>query len=324
MSLWSALLARRTQPAADRPSLTLYFLLTGAFLLTLVPHAVQFPPWLSVALIAALILRSVIEVYRFPLPSTTFCGILALLLLGAILLQFHTVAGREAGTAFTAGLLTIKFYEMRRPRDVSLIIFSCFFMVMSALLYSQVLELFVYCLIMMWVLTALLLRVHTGDLPHDRLLRMLWKSGIIFVQALPLALVLFFFCPRYSGQFRLSLNEAQRALIREFVDSYLRLDATERVIYEQEVAKLATPEKEKVMAVINEWTEAALEQGREQGLTAGLSPFLRILRRTVGNLPVEVEEQVRRLSASQLEELADAQPALCSLADLRAWLARTG
>ena len=41
---------------------------------------------------------------------------------------------------------------------------------MSALLYSQVLELFIYCLIMMWVLTALLVRVHTGDLPTDQAL----------------------------------------------------------------------------------------------------------------------------------------------------------
>ena len=79
---------------------------------------------------------------------------------------------------------------------------------MSALLYSQVLELFIYCLIMMWVLTALLLRVNIGDLPHDRLLRMLAKSGVIFVQALPLALFLFFFFPRYTGRLSLTLDES--------------------------------------------------------------------------------------------------------------------
>ncbi len=125
---------------------------------------------------------------------------------GVILLQFGTVFGREAGTALTAGLVAIKFYELRRPRDVALIIFSCFFVVMSALLYSQVLELFIYCLIMMWVLTALLLRVHTGDLPNDRLLRMLSKSGVIFLQALPLAAVLFIFFPRYNGTLSLVLE----------------------------------------------------------------------------------------------------------------------
>ncbi len=210
MALWSALLSRPARtPVAVRPSLTLFFLLAGAFLLTLVPHVVQFPLWLSVTVVGAMVLRSIIEAYRLPLPSTAFCGILAIVLLGLILVQFGgTVVGRDPGTAFTAGLLAIKFYELRGPRDVALIIFSCFFMVMSALLYSQVLELFIYCLIMMWVLTALLVRVHTGDLPHDRLLRMLGKSGIIFLQALPLALFLFFFFPRSTGTFSLPLGES--------------------------------------------------------------------------------------------------------------------
>jgi hypothetical protein len=207
MALWPGFLAKPAQtPLTSRPSLTLFFLLTGAFLLTLVPHAIQFPPWVTVAVVAAMILRSVIEFYRLPLPSTTFCGIIAVVMAGAIFVQYGTLAGREAGTAFTACLLAIKFFELRRPRDVALIIFSCFFVVMSALLYSQVLELFVYCLIMMWILTALLLRVHTGDLPNDRLLRMLSQSGVIFLQALPLALVLFFFFPRYTGTLSLMLE----------------------------------------------------------------------------------------------------------------------
>ena len=92
---------------------------------------------------------------------------------------------------------------------MALIIFSCFFVVMSALLYDQYLELFIYCLIMMWVLTALLLRVHTGDLHQDYLIRMLSQSGVIFLQALPLGLFLFFFFPRYTGVLSFSLDEAR-------------------------------------------------------------------------------------------------------------------
>jgi len=209
MALWSALLSRPARtPLSVRPSLTLFFLLAGAFLLTLVPHVVQFPFWVSATVAGAMVLRSIIEVYRLPLPSTTFCGIMAIVLLGLILVQFGgNVVGRDPGTAFTAGLLAIKFYELRGPRDIDLIIFSCFFMVMSALLYSQVLELFIYCLIMMWVLTALLLRVHSGDSAEDRLLRMLGTSSLIFLQALPLALFLFFFFPRYTGKLSITLDE---------------------------------------------------------------------------------------------------------------------
>ena len=208
MAFWSALIARPARtPLASRPSLTLYFLLAGAFVLTLVPHVLEFPVWLTVAIVVSMTLRSIIELYRLPLPSTTFCTIMALILLGLIFAWFHAFWGREPGTALTAGLLAIKFYEIRQPRDLALIIFSSFFVVMSALLYSQILELFIYSLIMMWILTALLMRVHTGDLPVDRLLRMLAKSGLVFLQAMPLALMLFFFFPRLNGPLGFLLNE---------------------------------------------------------------------------------------------------------------------
>jgi transglutaminase-like putative cysteine protease len=78
---------------------------------------------------------------------------------------------------------------------------------MSALLYSQMLELFVYCLIMMWILVALLLRVQMGDASTDRLLKVLRVSGIVFLQAAPLAIMLFFFFPRYHGTLGLPLDE---------------------------------------------------------------------------------------------------------------------
>jgi transglutaminase-like putative cysteine protease len=208
MALWSGLIAKpQRTPLTSRPSLTLYFLLAGAFLLTLVPHVLQFPPWLTAVIVTAMVLRSVIEIYRLPLPSSTFCGILAVILFGLTWIQFGTVIGRSAGTAVTAGLLAIKFYEIRAPRDIALIIFSCFFVVMSALLFSQVLELFAYCLIMMWILTALLMRVQAGDRPEDMLLHMLVKSGLVFLQALPLALLLFFFFPRIYGPLGFTLSE---------------------------------------------------------------------------------------------------------------------
>ena len=195
-----------------RPSLTLFFWLVGAFVLTLLPHLQQFPLWLTVMVFAALAVRCVLEWQRWPLPSIGFTSLLALSLLVGIYVQFNTIFGRNAGTAFMVGLLAIKFYELRGPRDVALIIFSNFFVVMSALLYSQAIELFIYCMVMMWVLTALLLRNHMGDSDDNRLLRMLRQSAIIFLQALPLAIFLFFFFPRYSGRLPLGFDDTSIGL----------------------------------------------------------------------------------------------------------------
>jgi transglutaminase-like putative cysteine protease len=196
-------------PAAPRPSLMLFFWLTGAFLLTLLPQIGELPIWISIVVVVALVIRAWIEIYRLRLPSTTFTSLLALCLLAAIYLQLGSFFGRESETALMAGLMAIKFYELRGPRDVSVIIFSSFFIVMSALLYSQALELFVYCLIMMWLLTAVLLRNNMGDNPDNHLLPMLGQAGIVFIQALPLTLFLFFLFPRYTGKLQIPLNDAQ-------------------------------------------------------------------------------------------------------------------
>jgi len=211
--MWFKILSRTSGAASvDGPSRTLFFWLISAFLLTLLPHVTQMPSWLTVSILLATIVRCVAEWKRWPLPTTTSTGVVALCLLAGISLQFHTVLGRDAGTPFMAGLLMIKFYELRGPRDITLIIFSSFFVVMSALLFSQAIELFVYCLIMMWLLTGILLRTYMGDRTVDNLLRMLRLSSLIFLQALPLALLLFFFFPRYSGRFQINLNETVTGL----------------------------------------------------------------------------------------------------------------
>ena len=206
--MWPSILTRTTGATlAARPSHTLFFWLIGAFLLTLLPHVTQLPGWLTTAIIIAVTFRIFAELKRWPLPSTASTGVVALCLLGGIYLQYHTVLGRDAGTPFMAGLLAIKFFELRGPRDITLIIFASFFVVMSALLFSQAIELFVYCLIMMWLLTGILLRTHMGDRPGNTLLHMLRSSSLIFLQALPFALFLFFFLPRYTGRFQLSFND---------------------------------------------------------------------------------------------------------------------
>jgi transglutaminase-like putative cysteine protease len=207
--MWPRILTRPASAApADAPSPTLFYWLVGAFLLSLVPHVVQLPGWLTVSIVIAMAVRCVAEWRHWPLPTTTSTGVVALCLLAGIYMQYHMILGHDAGTPFMAGLLAIKFYELRGTRDVTVIIFSGFFVVMSALLFSQAIELFVYCLIMMWLLTGILLRTHLGDRTDNTLLHMLRDSSALFVQALPLALVLFFLLPRYAGHFSLLFNDA--------------------------------------------------------------------------------------------------------------------
>jgi hypothetical protein len=51
-----------------------------------------------------------------------------------------------------------------------------------------------------------------GDLPGDRLLLLLRTSGLVFLQALPLALFLFFFFPRYQGVLQIGMDDSSTGL----------------------------------------------------------------------------------------------------------------
>ena len=77
----------------------------------------------------------------------------------------------------------------------------------------------------------------------------------------------------------------------------------------------AFPEKsgEFMETFIDTW----IQQGRAEGLT---SLTLRLLRRRLGEVSKELQEQVRILSAGQLEELGESLLDFSTLADLENWL----
>ena len=115
--MWPRILNRTTGAGSvEAPSRTLFFWLIGAFLLAILPHVAQLPGWLTLSILAAVVVRCAAELRRWPLPTTTSTGVVAVCLLGGVYLQYHTILGHEAGTPFMAGLLAVKFYELRGPR----------------------------------------------------------------------------------------------------------------------------------------------------------------------------------------------------------------
>jgi hypothetical protein len=66
-----------------------------------------------------------------------------------------------------------------------------------------------------------------------------------------------------------------------------------------------------------EWEQAIEQRGRQE---EGLSFVLRLLPHRVGEIPPEIEAQIRTLSLTQLEELGEALFGFSQLSDLRDWL----
>jgi predicted transposase YdaD len=94
-------------------------------------------------------------------------------------------------------------------------------------------------------------------------------------------------------------------------------------MYNQELQKIEPAEREVIMHLTNEWIEQGRTEGRTEGRSQGRREvILRQLRRRVGGLPPEMEEQISRLPEARLDDFAEALLDFCELEDVRLWLAK--
>lgn len=162
--------------------------------MALAPHALYVPIWVSVAAGLGLL-------WRLSPPwrkdSRLQRGLrIALALTGAvaIYLQFHTLAGPEAGIAMLALMATLKLLESEGRRDHTVMVLVSYFMLMAVLIHHQDIGTAAWLVLTMAALTASLVANQTTTALAPR--PALAMAGGYLLQALPLALLLFLLFPR--------------------------------------------------------------------------------------------------------------------------------
>ncbi len=111
----------------------------------------------------------------------------------------------------------------------------------------------------------------------------------------------------------LQLDPARIQLISGFIDTYLRLNAQEEEIFQTEIAQFEPTQQEVVMQIVTSWMESGIQQGE-------LKIIQRQLTKRIGVITAELQERLRGLSLTQLEDLAEALLDFSTEADLVAWL----
>ncbi|QRX83666.1 DUF3488 and transglutaminase-like domain-containing protein [Glaciimonas sp. PAMC28666] len=173
-------------------------LLIVACAMVLLPHVAHLPIWTSLTCSLVLMWRIAITWRGNRLPPLGLLLPLALLTMLGVYAGEHTLFGRDAGVSMLVLLLTFKLLEMRARRDVFVVLFLSFFLVLTTFFYSQsiVTALLVIATIIV-LLTAQLSFQFTGAVPHLR--KRLRMGAFILVLAVPLTLVLFLLFPRIQG-----------------------------------------------------------------------------------------------------------------------------
>jgi predicted transposase YdaD len=132
-----------------------------------------------------------------------------------------------------------------------------------------------------------------------------------------------FECLRLMATLR--LDRAKMQLISGFVDTYLQLSAEEEALLRAEIGRMEPTEQEVVMEIVTSWMREGIEQGLQQGRQEGrqegeVAIILRLLNRRIGTVDLQLQEHIRQLSLTQLEDLAEALLDFSNEADLVAWL----
>jgi protein-glutamine gamma-glutamyltransferase len=173
-------------------------LLCGATL-TLLPHFFHLPPliWITTALL--LLARAWLTLHNKPGPHGAWLILFAGVLGAAILQEYGTVVGREAGVASLVLLAGFKLLEMRARRDLFVVVFLCFFLLLTQFLHEQNFFTFVAgCGALVALISALTL-FHSGNAPASTLRAAMRDSLRTLAMAAPLAVLAFFLFPRIAG-----------------------------------------------------------------------------------------------------------------------------
>jgi len=173
-------------------------LLLASTVLVLLPHTAHLPLWVTLLCGATLVWRALLTLLGRRMPTNLVLAPMAIAAMAGVLQTYHTVLGRDAGVAMLVLLVAFKMLEMHARRDLFVVVFLCFFLVLTNFFYSQSIGTALLMLVsIVALLTTQLSFQLTGAVPPLRT-RLLMGAKILALAA-PLAAVGFILFPRVNG-----------------------------------------------------------------------------------------------------------------------------
>lgn len=173
-------------------------LLLLSTVLVLAPHAAHLPLWVTLLCAATLLFRAAITLLGRRMPSSLFLLPVAAAAMVGVVNSYHTLLGRDAGVAMLVLLVAFKTLEMHARRDLYVVVFLSFFLVLTNFFYSQGIgTALLMAASVLALLTAQVSFQFTGKVPP--LKTRLMMGARMLMLAAPVALALFIVFPRVQG-----------------------------------------------------------------------------------------------------------------------------
>ena len=185
------------QPAEVSVSPQILRMVLAVAILAVLPHVLNLSVLISGFFMLTLLLRVIslqlprLQPGRWSLMLMTLPGVLL------VYSQHHTLMGRDAGVSLLTVMLGMKLLELHKRRDIYVVVFISYFVVITQFLYNQSFLLTLYLLFVVVSLTALLMQMNRVD-PARHWFIPLAQTFNICLQSLPVAVILFLLFPRLS------------------------------------------------------------------------------------------------------------------------------
>ena len=172
--------------------------LMGAIALAVVPQLPWLPIWCTAGFAILFAWRLGLLFSGRRLPGSALRMVAAAACAAAVLAEYGTLLGRDAGVALLVLFLGLKLMELRARRDAYVVIFLCFFLLLAAFFRSQTPWTALAAGAAVLGLLAAMLTLQFGR-REARIGKRLRLAAMLVVQALPIAAALFVLFPRLSG-----------------------------------------------------------------------------------------------------------------------------
>ena len=169
-----------------------------AVAVVLLPQSVRMPAWISIVAAVCIVWRILIFTGKLNYPSRWMRVLVVLFTLVVSISQMRSMGiGLDSAAALLALGFVFKLIEMKQKRDIYIVISLCFVMIMVAFLYSQSILATAYSLLAVVVILGAMIALNRSINVSDN-----WGTSIlagkILLQAMPLAIVLFYVFPRIA------------------------------------------------------------------------------------------------------------------------------
>jgi transglutaminase-like putative cysteine protease len=190
-----AALPRRTELSLETKRL----LWTAAIVVgASLPHWAALSPWMIALLLASVAWRFGTALFGWATPPRAVRLPLAVAAFLAVLFQYRTLNGVEAGSALLVVMVALKFLESRNQRDQLVLLMIAYFLIFASVLGERGPLTAAYMFLLVWLTTVALIQIgRRGEFLPYRATGFL--SGRLLLHSLPVMIALFVLFPRLPG-----------------------------------------------------------------------------------------------------------------------------